>query len=382
MKMNDRTRSTMALYRLFLVSYMLKSARIANMGLPHDYPKMMLSHMLVMSYWSENELPIWQLMEKDMYLFNEEMGETYYSILSRCVLGDNIKSNFDHMNKIFTLLPLYKNVKDDISTEIRDKQFALTWHHNISTNADEVNATSFFFKRVINSIIDGKYKSYTFATKYPTIGSCIDSMTMQYVPLVYITDVSEAIDGMTTKIQKALSSNFMSPHLNDWPFQSIDGGDEGKSEGKQHSRNNMENVDDDMYSMDGKHGESDVDDVSWGPPWTECVVGCFAVIRCEIGAPPQSGICVVKVTRKDDENLAGPYPVRLLEGKEYLCTVSNVQMRCVRSGRWNWHNVKSTTDDYDNSSVISYFDRLNDGVLPSHVMHAVEMSHMMNTIFR
>ena len=75
MKMNDRTRSMMALYRLFLVSYMLKTARIANMGTPHDYPKLMLAHMLVMSYWSDNELPVWQLMENSMFLFNEEMGD-------------------------------------------------------------------------------------------------------------------------------------------------------------------------------------------------------------------------------------------------------------------------------------------------------------------
>ena len=83
----------------------------------------------------------------------------------------------------------------------------------------------------------------------------------------------------------------------------------------------------------------------------------------------------LKVTRKNEENLSGSYPVRILEGKEYLCTVSNVQMRCVRNGRWNWHNVKSTTDVYDNSSVIAYFDRLNDGALPSHVIQAVELSH-------
>lgn len=372
----------MALYRLFLVSYMLKNARIANMGTPHDYPKLMLAHMLVMSYWSDNELPVWQLMENSMFLFNEEMGEAYYSILARCVLGDNIKSNFEHMNKIFTLLPLYKHVKDDISTDVRDKQFSLTWHHNIPTDADEVTATSFFFKRLINSIADGKYKSYTFTTKYPSIGSCIETLTTQYVPLVYISDVSAAIDGMTTKIQKALGTNFMSPHLPDWPFEPDHGSNDADNDGKQSNRNTVVNEGDEMFSMDTKHDDSDFDDICWGPPWTECSVGRFAVIRCEIGAPPEFGICVVKVTRKDEENLSGSYPVRILEGKEYLCTVSNVQMRCVRNGRWNWHNVKSTTDVYDNSSVIAYFDRLNDGALPSHVIQAVELSHAKKTIFR
>ena len=372
----------MALYRLFLVSYMLKSVRIPTMGMPHDYPKMMLAHMLIMSYWSENDMPVWRLMENNMFLVNEEMGETYYSILARCVLGDNIKSNFEHMNKIFTLLPLYKQVKDDISVEIRDKQYSLTWHHNIRTDADEVTATSFFFKRVISNIIEGKYKSYTYTTKYPTIGSCIDTMTKDYAPLVYITDVSEAVDGMTLKIQRALSSNFMSPHLDDWPFKANNGEYDAKEERKQNRRGNMENKENDNDSMDNKHDDSEVDAVSWGPPWNDCRIGRFAAIRCEIGAPPESGICVVKVNRKDEENLTGPYPVRILEGKEYLCTSSNVQMRCVRNGKWNYHNVRSTTDVYDNSSVISYFDRLNDGVLPSHVIQVVEQSHSRKPIFR
>lgn len=371
----------MALYRLFLVSYMLKHARIADMGTPHDYPKMMLAHMLVMAYWSENQIPVWQLMENNMFLFNEEMGETYYSILARCVLGDNIKSNFDHMNKIFTLLPLYKNVKDDISNEVHDKQFSLTWHHNIPTDSDEVTATAFFFKRLINNIVDGKYRSYTFATKYPSIRSCIETMTTHYVPLVYISDVSLAIDGLTLKIQKALSSNFMSTHLADWPFQPNSGDQESKDDGKSNIRINIDNEDDDVSFMDSKHDDSHVDKISWGPPWTECIVGHFAVVRSSFGDPPEFGICVVKVTKKEDEKLTGPYPVRTLEGKEYLCTLSNVQIRCVRSGKWNWHNVKSTIDSYDNSNVISYFERLNDGALPSLVMHAVELAHTKKTIF-
>ena len=89
MKLNDRKKSTMALYRLFLVSYMLKNVKFAGYGTPHDYPKMMLCHILIMSYWLSSELPVWNVMENNMCVFNEELGETYYSVLSRCVLGDN-----------------------------------------------------------------------------------------------------------------------------------------------------------------------------------------------------------------------------------------------------------------------------------------------------
>ena len=145
MKLNDRTKSTMALYRLFLVSYMLRNIKIPGMGTPHDYPKMMLCQILMMVYWLSCGLPVWKVMEHNICVFNEEMGETYYSILARCVLGDNIKSDFDHMNKIFSLLPLYKNVKDDISNDSNNKPFSHTWHHNVPVDAEEVTATVTFF---------------------------------------------------------------------------------------------------------------------------------------------------------------------------------------------------------------------------------------------
>ena len=382
-KLNDRNKSTMALYRLFLVSYMLMSVKIPGMGTPHDYPKMMLTNMLVMAYWADKGLPAWLLMDDNMNVFNEEMGETYYSILSRCVLGDNIKSDFDHMNKVFTLLPLYKNVKDDISTEIRDKQFTLTWHHDIAFDADEITATSFFFKRLIKQVVDGKYRSYTWETKYPTIGKCIETMTTSYVPLVFLHDIPTKLDVLITKIRRAVSSNFMEHHVQDWPFiddpGEVSGDDDEKAVEDVHDMDeedeNDDLVDDDVYVPDR-------DGVVWGPPWSDCVQGRFAVLRCEIGEVPNYGICVVKVTRKDAEVLSGQYPVRTLEGKEYLCTRSNIDVGCVRLGKWNWHSTRSTTDDYDNSSVIKYFDRLNDGALPIDVMKAVELSHAKKPIFR
>ena len=42
--------------------------------------------------------------------------------------------------------------------------------------------------------------------------------------------------------------------------------------------------------------------------------------------------------------------------------------------------TRSTVDEYDNVSVIAYFDRLNDDALPSQVMQAVELAHLKNPI--
>jgi hypothetical protein len=381
MKLNERQTSIMALYRLFLVSYMLRNVKIDGMGTPHDYPKMMMCQLLSMSYWSSFDLPAWRMMQNNMCVFNEEMGETYYSVLSRCVLGDNIKSDFEHMNKIFKLLPLYKQVKDDMSSDVRDKMFSLTWHHNVDLDAEEITATSFFFKRLIKNIVDGSYRSYEYSTTYSTIGGCIDTLTRNYVPLVYKTDVSKDVEELAVKIRKAISTNFLEPHAKDWPFQpsSESEYDENKSNGNisdtesDHPNDSMSGDDDNNYSQ---HSQQ-----HWGPSWAECVVGRFAVLRCAIGENETPGICVVKVTRKDVEILSGLYPERTLQGLEYLCTKSNIQPNCVRGGKWNFHKTKSTADEYDNSNVIKYFDKLIDGALPVTVMRAVEKSHANLAVF-
>lgn len=382
MKLNDRNKSVIALYRLFLVSYMLRNVKIEGMGLPHDYPKMMLCQMLAMSYWSEWDLPVWRLMLHFLSVFNEEMGEAYYSVLSRCVLGDNIKSDFDHMNKIFTLLPLYKQIKDDLSADVDTKKFSLTWHHNVKVDAEEITATSFFFNRVINQIVNGTYRSYAYTTQYSTVGPCLATRTTEYVPLVYKTNMSAVVDDTVTKVRKALSKNFMGPHVNDWPFEPTSDSDVEEDESKvplDDSHSDDQNSS--MEYEDRKHGDADSEKV-WGPPWTECVVGRFAVLRCLIGVPPTVGICVVKITRKDAEDLSGLYPVRILEGREYLCTHSNIHPRCVRSGKWNWHRTKSTEEEYDNDSVIMYFDKLNDGALPPQAMQAVDSAHTKNPFWQ
>ena len=385
MKLNDRSKSTMALYRLFIVSSMLKNAKIAgkSKGTPHDYPKMMYTQMLSMAYWSSKNLPPWRFMQNNMCLFNEEMGETYYSILSRCVLGDNIKSDFDHMNKMFKLLPLYKEVKEQTSSDSSNAKFSISWHHTIPADCDEVNATTFFFKRMFRNMAVNRYKSYTYMSNYPTQVVCLQSLTRAYVPMVFTADMTEQVNELIAKITKALRSKFLKPHMNDWPFapQHNDDSDDD-DEGHMIEDGEVDNVSSPSRRNRNERKTADVDEV-WGPPWEECAVGRFAVVRCKIGTPPLFGVCVIKVSSKADEVFINGECSRLLCGKEYNCTVTNTDPRCIRHGRWHLHRQGSTIDEYDNYQVIAYFDDLQDktGVLPTAVMQAVELSDKSKPVF-
>ena len=53
-------------------------------------------------------------------MFNEEVGEHSFSILSRIVLADTIKCSFSHMNKLYALVNAYRaNIEDMTSDQYR-----------------------------------------------------------------------------------------------------------------------------------------------------------------------------------------------------------------------------------------------------------------------
>ena len=95
MRLQNRQNCMASLYRLFCVCFMLRNVSIPGAGTPHDYPKRQLSYMLLLTHWKNASHVTWQLLDGHINLFNEEYGEAVFSILSRSVLGDNIKSDFD-----------------------------------------------------------------------------------------------------------------------------------------------------------------------------------------------------------------------------------------------------------------------------------------------
>ena len=169
--------------------FMLKSIKIPNHGTPHDYPKRILAHLLCMAYWTNIDHVTWRLLEGNVNLFNEEYGEMFFSILSRAVLGDHIKANFDHMDKIYKLLPVYRDVKDEIQSETNPSSNSINWHYTIPADSREVSATSFFFERTIRQIMSNSYKSYRSKTKFANQITEQRDVCTTYIPIVYFNDV-------------------------------------------------------------------------------------------------------------------------------------------------------------------------------------------------
>ena len=335
-----------SLYRLFCVCFMLRNVSIPGAGTPHDYPKRQLSYMLLLTHWKNASHVTWQLLDGHINLFNEEYGEAVFSILSRSVLGDNIKSDFDHMNKIFKLLPIYRDVKKDIMRDADISSNSITWHHTIQNDSQEVTATTFFFQRTIRSILANRYKSYQSTSEY---GSSheeqVKSNTRYFIDQVFDPEAQHKVEPVFDKVKKDLSGNWVGKHSEIWMANN------SELDQSTISQMSVESKSDFLHVANRNNAVN-----SYGPAWSDCVINHYAIARHE--HDDQHLLCVYKIVEKlpieDDQDTA----YAQFQGKEYICTKPNTDIHCL-TGAWNYIPARSTTELIENWCVLVYFDKLS-----------------------
>ena len=151
MKLNKGATSREALYQLFVACCMLHNIKTPGHRTAHNYPKIQLCYLLILAYWKKINFYAYRMMNQHMAIFNEELGEITFSILGRVVLGDHCKDNFVHMNKMYQLLPLYRNIKDDVLKDSNVK-CSLSWRHHIRSSSEEVQNAILYFKACVRQI--------------------------------------------------------------------------------------------------------------------------------------------------------------------------------------------------------------------------------------
>ena len=81
------------------------------------YQKSMMMQLLLLMYQKKNESPQWKMLVGSVSVYNEEAGESSFSVLSRVCLGDTLKSDFKHMDKMYQLTRQYSVLSDSIQDE-------------------------------------------------------------------------------------------------------------------------------------------------------------------------------------------------------------------------------------------------------------------------
>jgi hypothetical protein len=330
--------------------------------------ELQLTEMLMLEYWRSSGHVIWDMMDGNMSMFNEEYGEIFFGILSRCVLGDHVKSSFEHMNDIYRLLPVYRSVKKEIMKDHDNSKHSLNWHHKIPVDSEEVNATAFFFKQVIRQICANTYDSYAVKQSYK-VPAVLDTLCRYNVPVVYNPNVGDELEPLFGLIQQNLQGFFLHRFQATWPEakQAYDGGgDQAVVEPAQQ----MEEV---------KIPEAVR---VYGSPWVQCIVNHFAVTRDSSTITGTIGICVYKIVRILETVEENGYVMNTFIGREYICNVKNHTAKCVKKGAWNHYPALSKECVVNNWHVISYFPLLgNRQQLPTTAVDDIELDGEREAVF-
>ena len=369
MRLNDRAVSMLAMYRLYIVCHQLRSVKMEGLTMSHNYPRVQLAQMLFLEYWRLKNNVAYQMMDGDIGSLNEEFGEILFSILGRAAAGDPTRSDFQHMDDLYRLLPIYRAVKTEIVDEKRGSQHSLNWHHNIPVDSPEVAATAFFFHRVIRNIANNSYKSYAVTGSKANSAVAAAASCKAQVPVVFNPDMCTELPAVFNDISYSLNGFFLHNHQAQWPeaAPAAYGGH------------------DPMLPVDAAVLEMKVAPPPpvWGSPWIECVEKHFAVARQIDESSNMGRISVYKIVVVNQSYEEGGYTMNTFLGMEYVCTIRNDSSRCVRNGSWNYVRRGAKPVTVNNWHVISYFPSLDGPArrLPASAVSDIDLEHDRDPIF-
>lgn len=125
-----------------------------------NYTRCITMQLLVLIHQKKNNTPAYQMLANNLAVFNEEAGEMCFSVLARCVLGDSMKSKFEHLNSMYTLLHTYMAIADDIVDDQDMAGPSRNWRKRIDPEGEEVTAVKAWFKMTLRRIKHNNFRQY------------------------------------------------------------------------------------------------------------------------------------------------------------------------------------------------------------------------------
>ena len=358
-----------SLYRLLLVTIMLKHSKIAHRGTSHPYPKMILANLCILAHWKSTDFVGFRMLSSNISLFNEELGEMTFSLLARCVLGDTARTQIEHLNNLYKLLPIYRLIKDDIIGDVANST-SISWRHKVDPSGDEVNAVAHFFQQKISQLNRVHFTTYDGSPGcYKSRNAAAAHLVRDVTPTVYLPDVMQLVPAMFDSITASVHGNFLGEFSQLWPPRQ---GAENDPDASDHT---------DYQTEDDDHQEGGV--VQWGADWDGCVVGEMAASRV-VWQSGQTGICVHKVRYIDEDVIHSEGNIyHSFQGKEYKCTKDQWNISCIVSGCWYVLPGSSVADDTVHSyDVIVYFSKLlPGGKLPASAVASIRRENERAPLF-
>lgn len=124
------------------------------------YSRSMMMQLLNLLYQREHNLPSWQMYSRSTAVYNEEVGEHSFSILSRLVLGDTTKCSFAHMDMMYALIHTYRANNEDIMND-QYRKARPHKRYSIDKKHATLDAIRAFMLHVIRQVKADSFKVYS-----------------------------------------------------------------------------------------------------------------------------------------------------------------------------------------------------------------------------
>lgn len=364
------------LYRLFCASVLLRASDCPQARRSHNYPKMMLCCMLITEHWRRTHYVGRAMMKKNMHMYNEELGEISFSVLARCVLGDNHKSDLQHLRSLYKLLPVYRDTKDQLLADTTSSD-SINYRYTIKPGDDSVMVVTLFFQRTIRQIRSGEYRSYNGSSEaYKSAAKAVGCLTVDCLPEIFRSDITDLVDAYFDQIDRSVHSNFLYSDRDIWREADDSQNEDDANDG---DRSNLP-VGEGLFSdMDDSDNEVDV---QWGADPALCIVGHFAVYKklWDDG----DGVAVGKIIRINEPR---QYPDshdhwNNFDVKTRVCTTMQKDIECLKAS-WHFNHRFATNENVINYEVLAYCSKLEtNNKLPVSVVQMVTQLHRHAPLFR
>jgi hypothetical protein len=185
----------------------------------YTYTRAMIKNFQILMFQAKSKSEVHKMFTANVGMLSEESGENSFSLLSRSVLGDNHKSDFEHMNKLFALLPVYRNICTDLSIDIHRPLAARGCFGDISPEVRAVKTLVAHIKLIIHKASHNHVTHYDGLKK--TYSNATNAMKGQKIPntvdLLFKVNIARKVQKHVDTCKGDLDTFWLTRYKEQWP---------------------------------------------------------------------------------------------------------------------------------------------------------------------
>lgn len=202
---------------------------MASLNVP-EYTRCLILHLNVVSHHQQQETGVYDMFKSNPGAFNEESGEMSFSVLARASVSDTQKMKFEHMNKLYKLLHVYREIteelNDDLNGPMVEKKFS-TGRYIIDPNSVEVAETVSYFRGVIRDILAQAHTTYDgtlagYQSKAAANKHQVEFADFRRKQILQPEEALNEIHKQKLWMEKKFDEFWIADHIDVWPSAAFD----------------------------------------------------------------------------------------------------------------------------------------------------------------